>query len=136
MPGDTPRRVGGRGKAHPLVVDGEVVVQVHDALGLLQELAVRGLGPPVHQIPVAIVLTSCKHRAGTCGHLPALERTQVRAPSMRPLCTLARLPRARSLAELGLGMLSLSTPWAVAKAVGWRRGAHPSRRSRESAHAQ
>ena len=34
---------------YPLVVDGEVVVEVDDALGLAQETAVGGLGPPVQQ---------------------------------------------------------------------------------------
>lgn len=45
---------------HPLIVDGEIVVQVHDALGLLEELAVGGIGPPVHQVAVAIVLATCE----------------------------------------------------------------------------
>ena len=35
---------------HPLVVDGEVVVEVDNALGLAQEAAVGGLGPPVQQV--------------------------------------------------------------------------------------
>lgn len=46
--------------AHPLVVDCEVVVQVDDAFGLLQKLAVGGVGPPVHQVAVAIVLAPCR----------------------------------------------------------------------------
>lgn len=41
---------------HPLVVDREVVVQLHDALGLLLELPVRVLRPPLLEVAVAIVL--------------------------------------------------------------------------------
>ena len=35
---------------YPLVVDSEVVIEVDNALGLAQETAVRGLGPPVQQV--------------------------------------------------------------------------------------
>lgn len=55
--------VGAVRGSHPLVVDGEVVVQVDDAFGLAQEAAVGGLGPPVQQVARAVVLAPCGQRA-------------------------------------------------------------------------
>lgn len=41
---------GKGGRSHTLVVDGEVVIEANNALGLAQEVAVGGLSPPVQQI--------------------------------------------------------------------------------------
>lgn len=47
-----------------MVVNGEVVVQLDDALGLHLELLVGVLGPPLLDVAVAVVLASCgpRHR--------------------------------------------------------------------------
>lgn len=45
------RGSGGKGgRSHALVVDGEVVIEANDALGLAQKVAVGGLSPPVQQV--------------------------------------------------------------------------------------
>lgn len=49
-------KVGG---SHPLVVDGEVVIQADNALGLAQEAAVGGFSPPVQQVSRAVILAPC-----------------------------------------------------------------------------
>lgn len=43
-------------QAHLLVINGEVIVEVHDALGFRLKLPVRLLCPPLFEVPVAIVL--------------------------------------------------------------------------------
>lgn len=50
--------------SYPLVVDGEVVVEVDNALGLAQEAAVGGLGPPVQQVARTVIVPSCGQQAG------------------------------------------------------------------------
>lgn len=45
-----------RVQTHPLVINGEVVVELDDALGSLLELLVRLLRPPLLEVAVAVVL--------------------------------------------------------------------------------
>lgn len=37
-------------RSHPLVIDGEVVIETNDALGLAQKAAVGSFCPPVQQV--------------------------------------------------------------------------------------
>lgn len=50
-------------RTNPLVVNGEVVVELDDAFGLLLELSVGLLRPPLPQVAVPVVLPPCGHEA-------------------------------------------------------------------------
>lgn len=49
---------GLRAATHHVVINGEVVVELDDALGLHLELLVGVLGPPLLDVAVAVVLAS------------------------------------------------------------------------------
>lgn len=85
-----------------MVINGEVVVQLDDALGLHLELPVGVLGPPLLDVAVAVVLASCgprhmtSERGGDVRSRPAHHLLPFSAAQLNPEPTLAAVAAHRA----------------------------------------
>lgn len=120
---------GVRAATHHVVVNGEVVVELDDALGLHLELPVGLLRPPLLDVAVAVVLASCGPRhmtseRGDVGRHPAHHLLHLSALQLNPEPTLAGRcrtpsqagcsPSQQNVSNKSDGWLSAKGTWACA----------------------